>query len=275
MKAIKLCPSTIKEVSVYMRTVSKLSVNESLTLKGQTAIVTGAATGIGRAICKALAREGVNLVTVWHVTDIGETLEEAKKFGVKTLPVQADVSNKDHVKRIVNQAIKEFGKVQILVNCAGVMSLSPLENITLKEWNYELGVNLTGYFLLIQSIFPHMKENRYGKIVCIGSLAGEVGSLKASVAYAASKGGVHALVKSIAKIGARYGIYCNCIAPGIIKTRMTEGMGHPEDVPLLGRKGSPEEVAEAVVFLASPASNYINGAILYVDGGTIISGGMR
>jgi NAD(P)-dependent dehydrogenase (short-subunit alcohol dehydrogenase family) len=249
----------------------KAPVSGPVDLRGQTAIVTGAATGLGRAICKALAREGANIVACWHLTPIEQTMNDIRQFNVRAIDVRVDVTNKDEVKRMVNKAIEEFGQIHILVNNAGVISVSTFEDETIEEWKRMLDVNLLGYFLCTQAVFSHMKKYGYGKIVCIGSIAGEVGSLLSASSYSASKGAVHAFAKTVAKLGAKYGIYCNVVAPGVVRTRMTEGMGHREDISLLRRKAEPEDVAEAVVFLASQASNYITGAVLYVDGGFIIS----
>jgi len=238
-------------------------------LEGQNAIVTGAARGIGQAICFSLARKGANIVA-FDIMEPKETVNKVKRFGNKAIGVIGNVAKPEDVKSMVNIAIKEFNKIDILVNNAGICTWSSLLDTTLEEWNQVLNVNLTGAFLCTQEVFKHMKENRYGKIIFVGSLAPEVGGVLTGPAYVASKGGVHALVRYIAKAGAPYGIYCNGVAPGVIKTKMTSGIGFPENPSLLGRKGEPEEVAEVVAFLASQASSYINGQIIIVDGGLIL-----
>jgi NAD(P)-dependent dehydrogenase (short-subunit alcohol dehydrogenase family) len=235
-------------------------------LMGQSAIVTGAARGIGQAISLALAREGADIVA-FDIMEPVETASRIRSFGRRALSIVGNVAEPDDVKRLVNTSLKECRQIQILVNNAGVPSSQSFQETTLDDWRRVIDVNLTGAFLCTQAILEHMMRNKYGKIVFIGSITGEVGAVKGSPAYAVSKGGVHALAKTVAKIGAPHGICANAVAPNVIRTKMTQGVQFPQTMFPLGRMGEPEDVAEAVVFLASPASNYVTGQILFVDGG--------
>jgi NAD(P)-dependent dehydrogenase (short-subunit alcohol dehydrogenase family) len=235
-------------------------------LMGQSAIVTGAARGIGQAISLALAREGADIVA-FDIMEPVETASRIRSFGRRALSIVGNVAEPDDVKRLVNTSLKECRQIQILVNNAGIALFQSFLETGIDDWRRVIDVNLTGAFLCTQAILEHMIQNAYGKIVFIGSVTGEVGSLGVSPAYAVSKGGVHALAKTVAKIGAPHGICANAVAPNVIRTKMTQGVQFPQTMFPLGRMGEPEDVAEAVVFLASPASNYVTGQILFVDGG--------
>jgi 3-oxoacyl-[acyl-carrier protein] reductase len=240
-------------------------------LTGKVAIVTGSARGIGQATCIALAREGANIVAC-DILPVEETLARIQSPNCQALGLKCDVTSPDQVANIISPTMKEFGRVDILVNNAGVMGKTgqALEKITLQDWDFHLNINLKGPFLFCQAVWPIMTKQGFGKIVCIGSIAGKIGGVLAGPDYCASKGGLHAMVKCLAKKGAAAGIYVNGIAPGPIRTPMTKDEPYQDEMVPLGRLGEPEDIAEAVVFLSSAASNFITGTILDVNGGMLM-----
>jgi 3-oxoacyl-[acyl-carrier protein] reductase len=182
-----------------------------------------------------------------------------------------DVSDRESVGRAIESAGRR-GAIEVLVTAAGVYgSTAGIEDLDEEEVDRVLAVNLKGTLWMVQAVLPSMLERGGGKIVCIGSVAGKVGGVLAGPHYVASKGGIHALVKWVAKVGAPHGVYANAIAPGAIETEMITGKGYQPDYCPLGRLGQPEDIAEAVLFLASPASNYITGTVLDVNGGYYMS----
>jgi len=238
-------------------------------LHGQSAIVTGAARGIGRAVALALAREGADLC-ISDVLDTEETREMIAKAGRRVIQNRCDVSSKKEVEHLVVQTLSAFKKVDILVNCAGVCSRTPLQDLTEEEWDRELAVNLKGTFLTVQAVLPHMKSRTYGKIVCIGSVAGKDGGIISGPHYVVSKGGVHSFIKWVAKDGAAHSVYVNAIAPGPVDTDMTKGFPYSGEMVRLKRLGTVEDIAQAAVFLASQASNWITGMVMDVNGGMLM-----
>lgn len=249
----------------------KLPISGPIDLTGKVAVVTGGARGIGRATSLALAREGANIV-VCDVLPVKETVEKVRKFKPRSLGSICDVTSPGQVSKVIEQTLKEFGRIDILVNNAGVMARTgkPIEQVSLQDWDFHLNINLKGAFLFCQAVWPCMIQQGGGKIVCLGSIAGKIGGILAGPDYCASKGGVHAMVKCLAKKGASLGVYVNGIAPGPIRTPMTQDEPYKDEMVPLGRLGEPEDIAEAVVFLASSASNFITGTILDVNGGILM-----
>jgi 3-oxoacyl-[acyl-carrier protein] reductase len=237
-------------------------------LAGKTAAVTGAASGIGLACSRALADEGATVV----LADIDEAGVSAAADDVGGHAVTADVTRPEHARRVVEEAVRHSGRLDVLVACAGVFSGTPADRLDTEEWDRVQEVNLRGVFLVAQAALLVMIPRRSGRIVTIGSLAGQVGGLVASAAYAASKGGVIALTKSIARFAGPHGITANCVNPGIIETPLTaswplEARERTVAATPLGRIGRVEEVAAVVVMLASDAASFVHGAQVDVNGG--------
>jgi 3-oxoacyl-[acyl-carrier protein] reductase len=237
-------------------------------LAGKTAIVTGAASGIGLACSRALAAEGVSVV----LADVDEagTADAARELDAYA--VVADVTKPEHVRRVVEEAVARSGSLDVLVACAGVFHATPLDRIDVDEWDRVQAVNLRGVFLIAQAALRVMIPRRSGRIVLIASLAGQTGGLAAGAGYAASKAGVAALTKSIARFAGPQGITANCINPGLIDTPMIaawppETLAQVVAQTPLGRLGRPEEVAAVVVMLASDAGGFVHGAHIDVNGG--------
>jgi 3-oxoacyl-[acyl-carrier protein] reductase len=242
-------------------------------LKNKVALVTGSSRGIGRAIAIELAKNGIDIVvnSSSNPQEGLEVVEEIKKIGQRALYIQADISNPDQVVKMIEKIIHEFGRIDSLVNNAGINMDKKLENMDIDRWNRVISVNLTGTFNCTKAVIKFMKEQGGGKIVNISSIVGEIGNFGQSN-YSASKGGVISITKTVAKEYARYGILVNAIAPGFIKTKMVEGIPEEviqrivEQIPL-GRLGKPEEVAKLVAFLVSDNANYITGQVININGG--------
>lgn len=245
-------------------------------IKGHTAIVTGASSGLGVSFAEALADEGANLVIAARRYDklvkIAEKL--TRKHNVKVIPVKTDVSSEDEVVNMVRTAVEQFGSLEIMVNNAGIASLNPSVDMTLEEWKKVIDVNLTGVFLCARTAAREMIKRKYGKIVNIASIYGAVGDIFHAAPYYASKGAVINLTRGFAIEWAPYRINVNAIAPGFFPSEMTEqvfkdenAMKHILSRTPLGRTGEPLDLKAALLYLASPASNYVTGQTIFVDGG--------
>jgi len=245
-------------------------------LKDEVAIVTGAARGIGRGIALALARAGANVV----VADIlyeeaKEVASEINDIGPESVPVHANVSKREDIQNLVDITIGKLGRVDILVNNAGVMSSTAFEELSTEEWHRIMAINLDSVLMCSQEVAGHMKKQLCGKIVSISSIAGEEGGRFSGPAYAVSKAVIICLTKCMARALAPYNITVNAIAPGVIDSGMTgrwseqERTANLQIIPL-GRFGTPEDVANLVVFLSSPQSDYITGHTIRVDGGKVM-----
>jgi 3-oxoacyl-[acyl-carrier protein] reductase len=246
-------------------------------LNGRSALVTGGARGIGRACCLLLARAGARVAVGYRVeTPSAELLvEEIEAAGGEAFALAADVSLRSEAEMLVDETVARFGAIDILVNNAGIWKGSPIEEMSDGEWQEMLAVNLTGTFNGIRAAVPPMKEARSGRIVNISSTAGQRGEAF-HAHYAATKGAVISLTKSLAAELAPHGILVNCVAPGWTVTDMTRDalLGPERDAILetipLRRAATPEEIAGAVLFLASDLATFVTGAVINVNGGAVL-----
>lgn len=233
----------------------------------RVAVVTGAGRGIGRAIADALLSQGSRTAYL----DLEEAPDvEAIRSHPSAMFVQCDVSDEASVDRAFGQIESEWGKAAILVNNAGVLWQATVEDTDLAMWERTFAVNTTGVFLCCRRALPGMRHAGYGRIVTIGSSAGKTGGAKALAAYAASKAAVMALAKSIASECASDGITSNALAPALIDTDMISGLSDLADRIPVGRLGSTQDVAAAVLFLASEHASYITAEVMDVNGGFLI-----
>jgi len=241
-------------------------------LEGKVAIVTGGSRGMGRAIAAALAREGAEVVVCSRNLEANrETAEQIKSEGGSAHPFQVDVTDPDSVSALVKSVVEKFGRVDILVNNAGVTADNLLLRLKEADWDRVVDTNLKGTFNCIKAVARTMIKQRGGKIINMASVVGMVGN-PGQANYCASKAGIIGLTKSVARELASRAITVNCVAPGLIKTAMTDALtdkAKEEATKLipLGRMGEPEDVAEVVKFLASPAADYITGEVIRADGG--------
>lgn len=244
-------------------------------LTGRVAIVTGASRGIGLAASRALSEAGASVAICARSKDSLEKIaKHLRNKGNNALPVVVDLADPTSIRAAVNTTLRQFKKIDILVNCAGILYRAPAAEWSLEDWNEVINVNLSGTFLFCQQVGRHMIERKKGgKIISIASIASSVG-LPDIVAYSSSKGGIVSLTKSLAFEWAGHGINVNAIAPGYIRTEMTQPLQDDKKksdyivsrIPL-GRWGEPEDLNGIIVCLASAASDYITGQVIWVDGG--------
>jgi glucose 1-dehydrogenase len=260
-------------------------------LKGQKAIVTGGSSGIGKGIATALGHAGADVLVNFtsRAEEAEKVAEEIRRCGTKAITFKADVSKEDQVQTMFKRAIEEFGTVDILINNAGLQKDAPIDQMTLAQWQLVLDVNLTGQFLCAREAIREFKRRGVrkdvscaaGKIICISSVH-EVIPWAGHVNYAASKGGVMLMMKSIAQEVAPYRIRVNSVAPGAIRTPINmQAWDTPEAYYELlklipyKRIGEPIEIGRAAVWLASDDSDYIHGATIFVDGGMTLYPGFE
>ncbi|WP_312281471.1 3-oxoacyl-[acyl-carrier-protein] reductase [Oscillibacter sp.] len=240
---------------------------------GKTAVVTGGSRGLGRAVCRKLAENGANVVFSYagNTAAAQETLAELESMGANVRAVQGSVADSEAVKTLMDTAVKEFGRLDILVNNAGITRDGLVMLMKEDDFDAVIDTNLKGTFLCMKAASRIMLRQKYGRIVNLSSVVGLHGNA-GQVNYAASKAGVIGMTKSLAKELAAKGVTVNAVAPGFITTDMTDGLPEAAKSALLAtipmaRLGAPEDVAEAVAFLAGDGAGYITGQVLGVDGG--------
>ncbi len=248
-------------------------------LSGRTAVVIGGTSGIGRAIAHGLAEAGADVVTTSRrMEQVESTCQEIEDRGKRTLRICSDVSDRASLQNLLDECVREFGKVDIMVNSAGRTKRAPTLDFDEEDWSAILETNLTGTLRACQVFGRQMLAQKYGRIINIASLSTFV-SLFEVAAYSASKAAVASLTKSLAIEWAKHGVNVNAIAPGVFKTdlnrELLESTERGKEFQLrtpMGRFGQVEELAGAAVFLASEAASYVTGEVLVVDGGFLASG---
>ena len=247
-------------------------------LSGKVALITGGGTGIGRAISLAFAREGASVAVAGRrLEKLREVISEVQKQGGAGLAMECDVTRARDAGRAVKGTVERFGRLNVLVNNAGMLNVSTVEGISEEEWDRVITVNVKGPFLMSRAVLPEFRKCGGGAIVNIGSVLGLV-AVKDRAAYCASKGGVTMLTKAMALDHAHEKIRVNCICPSVVETDLVKGVFDASEqgqalrkvriaTTPLGRLGRPEDVAELAVFLASEESSWLTGAAIPLDGG--------
>lgn len=242
-------------------------------LNGKIAIVTGGAQGLGKAISMRLAEEGA-YVKIFDIGNSETTVQEIQELGYVASSFVVDISKQEEIEAAVSEILKDHGRIDILVNNAGVVSAhEDLLSVTNDIWDREIAINLTGTFYCCRAVLKSMIEQKGGKIINISSIAGDTGRLQTSPAYSAAKAGVYGLTMSMAKNVAKHGINVNAVCPGVILTGIHDSYPKEALDKLLSeipysRGGKPLDIANAILFLASSESDYINGARIRVNGGS-------
>lgn len=238
--------------------------------EGKYAIVTGGAGGIGFESAKVLAERGLSGVILADMNEeaakkSAEALEEST--GCKAYAFPVNVASPESIEQLFRFASEKLPALHILINCAGVCPVTPVEELDAEKWDWCMNINLRGAHLCVREAFKTMKEQKYGKIINIASIAARIGGIASSVSYAASKGGLLAATKSYAKLFAPYGINVNAVCPGVVRTPMTANTEYSTSQIPLGRLGETSDIAGVIAFLASDDSCYITGAGIDVNGG--------
>jgi NAD(P)-dependent dehydrogenase (short-subunit alcohol dehydrogenase family) len=257
-----------------------MKVTDLFSLQGKTAIVTGGGRGLGEQIADAYADAGANVVVCSRNLEACQQISDSLKTkGVRSLALKCDVSNPEEIQFVVDETIKEFGRIDILVNNSGVSWGAPALEMPADKWDKVMNINLKAVFLFSQSVGKIMKKQRSGKIINIASIAGLGGqdpTVMDAIGYSTSKGAVITFTKDLAVKLAPYNIHVNAIAPGFFPTKMAKGILDYSGDKILertpaGRFGSDDDMKGPALFLASDASNYVYGHVLVVDGGTSAS----
>lgn len=246
-------------------------------LSGRTAVVTGAARGIGRAVALKLAEAGAAVVVAdINLRSVRKTGALVKARKAREIALPLDVADEVSIKELVEKTVEVFGKIDILVNNAGIMERTRIWKISPEEWEKILRVNLTGPFLCTRAVLPLMKSSRYGRIVNISSSAGRSVSTLGGAHYTASKAGLLGLTRATAKEAAPFGITVNAVCPGLIDTEMARATTTMDELQSfiqsfpIKRLGSPDEIGDLVVFLCSEKASYITGASIDINGGDLM-----
>lgn len=241
-------------------------------LEGQIAIVTGGSRGIGEGICEVFCREGATVI-IWDILDGSDTVDRISKLGGNIIYQQVDVTSQKSVDQALNEIIKKYKKVEILINNAGIIRDKSFLKMSEAEWDDVINVNLKSLYIVTRSVIPYMKENGYGRIVSASSINGTAGAF-GQTNYCATKAGISGFTRALCKEVGKYGITANAVAPGFIKSVMTDSM--PEEVIKagismipVGRIGTPEDMGQAYLFLASKEAGFVNGITLHANGGAM------
>lgn len=239
----------------------------------KTVIVTGGSRGIGAATCIRFAELGYNVILNYNNSREAAVMlaQSQRQLGRAVFPCRADVSDRASVEKMVDNVIREFGSIDVLVNNAGIASQELFTKVSMDDWNQMIAVNLTGVFNCTQAVLPHMIKNHSGSIINVSSVWGETGA-SCEVPYSTVKAGIIGMTKALAKEVGPSGIRVNCVAPGVISTKMNEHLSLEDmnsliDETPLCRIGEADEVATSITFLASEDSSFITGHVLSVNGG--------
>jgi gluconate 5-dehydrogenase len=252
--------------------------NDLFDVEGKIALITGSTGGLGSSFAEGLAQKGATVILNGrNAAKLKQQAAAFKEKGFKAFAYVFDITNSDEINKAVAAIEQEVGTIDILVNNAGINLRAPLEDFKDEDWDKVIGINLTGAYKVAKAVVQSMIKNKAGKIINIGSMQSELG--RTSIApYAASKGGIKMLTKGMAVDWAKYNIQANGIGPGYFKTDMTKALWENAEFDqwLCGRTpsnrwGDPEELLGALLFLSSDASNYVNGQMIYVDGGLLAS----
>lgn len=242
--------------------------------ENKTAVITGAAQGIGKMVAEGIVKGGGKAV----ILDLNEEKAKAaaSELGNGSTAYKVDLGNMANIRQVMTQVIEENKRIDVVINCGGIVSRTFFEELTDEEWQRVHRINLDGTFAMCSSIFAHFKENGGGRIVNVASVAGKIGGgLMGRAAYASSKAGVIGLTKAIAKEGGKYNICCNAVCPALTKTPMTNALDEEANSRIismipLGRAAEPYEPAQMILFFASEAASFVNGEIGDVDGGLVL-----
>ena len=242
-------------------------------LEGQIAIITGGARGIGKGICEVFCKAGAT-VALWDVLDEGiQTADQIEKDGGSIFFQKVDITNKSSVEEAVSKIISAHGKIDILINNAGVIRDRSFMKMSEEEWNTVININLSGMFIVTKAVFPIMKEAGYGRIISASSINAFQGAF-GQANYSATKAGISGFTRALCKEGGKYGITVNAVAPGFIKSLMSDSM--PEEIIKagiaqipVGRIGTPEDMGYTYLFLASKEAGFISGITLHANGGAM------
>jgi 3-oxoacyl-[acyl-carrier protein] reductase len=241
-----------------------------LNISKKVVLVTGAADGIGLKTAEMFAKEGAYVIladiNIQRAKNISENMNSME---CNTFATEVDIQNRESIEKMISEIISKYSRIDILINNAGIGCFKTMENETMHDWERVLDINLTGVHQCTRAVFKHMKKQKSGRIIMIASLGGQIGGLKVSPGYVASKAGIIGLTKSYARNGAKYGITANAVSPGPTETKMGKGLYSPE-ITLLNRLAQPEDVAKVVLFLSSSLADYLTGTTIDVNGGALL-----
>ncbi|MGL5921851.1 SDR family NAD(P)-dependent oxidoreductase [Chroococcidiopsis sp.] len=250
-------------------------MTDIFSVAGKVVCITGSSRGLGKAIARGFAERGAKVViSSWNSQELEATREEFQSQGLEVYAVEVDVSKRDRCQQLIDRTIEHYGAIDILICNAGIDIIKPAEQYEVEEWDKILNINLRGYYFCAQFAAQQMLDRGAGSIIMTSSIAGAVG-IPGLVPYAASKGGINQMVRTMAVEWAQKGVRVNAVAPGYIDNMMA-GVEYDENDPYqqrvtrftpMGRRGKVEEFLGAYIFLASDAASYITGEVLYVDGG--------